>query len=163
MTDPAPLTGLRAIALFKGSRAFLVLLAALWLLQVAGSDVHAMAVTATAHLHLNPEWRATQFLLEKAATVTDANIWMVICMGFGYALLRGTEAIGLWRGLVWAEWFTFASGGIYIPMELWSMAHGINWVNSGALLLSLTITGYVGWMLFRSKRRTVVPNEAVAE
>lgn len=153
MTAPTPLNGLRAIALLKGSKALAVLLIAFWLLQVVGSDVHAMAVAAAGHLHLHPDWRLTQFLLSKAAEVTDSNIWLVIWMGFGYTLVRGAEAIGLWLGLLWAEWFTLASGGIYIPIELHSMSHGVTWFNCGALLVSIAITGYVGWLLYHSRKQ----------
>ncbi|MDB6117254.1 MAG: hypothetical protein JWO08_1035 [Verrucomicrobiaceae bacterium] len=145
--------GLRAIALFKAVKVLMVFIAALMLCSMMASDVHAVAIWVVDLLHLHPDWRFTQVILEKAAGVTNANIWFIIGTGFGYTVIRGAEAYGLWRGLRWAEWFTLSSGGLYIPLELHSMSHGITWVNVGALLLSIAITGYVGWVLYHSRRR----------
>ena len=159
MTPTTPLRGLRAIALFKTVKVLSVFIAAILLCGMVGRDVHAVAVYLVDLLHLHPDWRFTQVLLEKAAGVTNANIWFIIGTGFGYTVIRGAEAYGLWHGQRWAEWFTLSSGGIYIPLELHSMSHGITWVNVGALLLSIAITGYVGWLLYHSRRRRRVKDD----
>ena len=43
-------------------------------------------------------------------------------------MVRFVEAFGLWRRKRWAAWFGVLSGGIYVPMELYEMAHGYSWV-----------------------------------
>ena len=145
--------GLRAIALFKAAKSLLGWAIGLWLCGVAGHDVYSLVASAARHLHLHPDWLFTQWLLKKAAGITDANVTLVIWTVFGYGLLHGAEAFGLWHGYLWAEWFTLGSGAIYIPLELHSMASGITWFNFGAFLVSLVITGYVGWLLYHSRRR----------
>ncbi len=153
MIDHKPHPGLRAIALFKASKSISALLGALWLSRVVGQDVHAMAVSAAAHLHMDPDWSVTRYLVTRAGYITDSNIWFVIwTLGF-YALVHGAEAYGLWHELVWAEWFTLSSGAIYIPIELHSMIQRVTWINISALLISFAITGYVGWLLYHSRKR----------
>ena len=151
---PAPLTGLRAIALFKAGKALLLgLLPGLWLCTMIHQDVRAVAESMTASLHLHADWSFTHYLIEKASTITEANIRLVIWLLFGYAFVHGAEAAGLWRGRLWAEWFTFSSGAIYITPEIISIAHGPTWLNLGALTVSLTITAYVGWLIYHSRKR----------
>ncbi|MDB6140009.1 MAG: hypothetical protein JWO94_3081 [Verrucomicrobiaceae bacterium] len=159
--SPTPFKGLRAIALFKAVRSLIVLLVGVWLCGMKGHDVHVMVHGAADYLNLNPDAgfiqasldKGMQYLVDRSSQVSDANILLVIGWAFGYGLLHGAESYGLWYGLAWAEWFTLSSGGIYIPLELISMWHGITWFNFGAFLLSLVITSYVGWMLYHSSRR----------
>jgi uncharacterized membrane protein (DUF2068 family) len=145
--------GLRAIALFKASKSLFALIAGLWLGSVVGHDVHAMAVSAAGHLHLDPGWPVTQYLISKAAGISDANIWFFVATFLAYALVHGAEAYGLWHEFLWAEWFTLCSGAIYIPLELHSMMGGVTWINFGLLLVSLAITGYIGWLLYHARKR----------
>jgi uncharacterized membrane protein (DUF2068 family) len=146
-------SGLRAIALFKASKSLLALLGAVWLFSMTGHDVHATALAAVRHLHLNADSGFVHYLLGKTAAIRPANIWMVIWTLTAYSLVHGAEAYGLWREYTWAEWFTLLSGAIYIPLELHSMTHGLTRVNIGAFILSLIITGYVGGVLYQTRKR----------
>ncbi len=154
MTPPPKAhSGLRAIALFKAAKSLLAALGAVWLFSVIGRDVHAMAAGAVRHLHLNPEWSFVHYLLGKAGSISSANIWVVIWTLAAYALVHGAEAYGLWREYTWAEWFTLLSGAIYIPLELHSMMHRLTRVNVGAFIVSLIITGYIGGVLYQTRKR----------
>ena len=153
MITPKSHPGLRAIALFKGAKSLLALIAGLWLCSVVGHDVHAMAVAAAARLHLAPGWHVTQYLITKASGISDSNLWFFVGTATAYSLVHGAEAYGLWHELLWAEWFTLCSGAIYIPLWLHSMMDRVTWLNLGALMVSLTITGYIGWLLYHSRKR----------
>ena len=104
------------------------------------------------HLHLPADWHLTQWLIEKASTVSNHNVWMVIWGMLGYAILHGTEAVGLWLEQTWAEWFTLSSGAIYIPLEVKSMLGGFTAFNVGAFIVSLIITSYLGAVLYQKRK-----------
>jgi len=54
-----------------------------------------------------------------------------------------------------AEWFAVASGGIYIPLEIYELAKGLNWYKVAALVINIAIVAYMAWMLLDERRERV--------
>ena len=82
----------------------------------------------------------------------DARLWLLAAAAAGYATLRFVEAYGLWRKRRWAEWFAVASGGLYIPIELYELSLGMSWVKLSLLAVNAAIVAYLGLVLRRSRR-----------
>jgi uncharacterized membrane protein (DUF2068 family) len=62
---------------------------------------------------------------------------------FGYAVLMGTEGIGLYLRRPWARWFTVIATGSLIPIELYEIAREAHPVRVLVLLANIAIVVYL--------------------
>jgi uncharacterized membrane protein (DUF2068 family) len=62
-----------------------------------------------------------------------------------YALLEGTEGVGLAMRRRWAEYLTVFATGFLIPYEAYEVVHRITLFKVGALLLNVAVVGYLAW------------------
>jgi uncharacterized membrane protein (DUF2068 family) len=62
---------------------------------------------------------------------------------FAYALLEGTEGVGLAMRRRWAEYLTVIATGVLIPFEAYEVVHKVTLFRVGALLLNLAVVGYL--------------------
>lgn len=143
--------GVRTIALVEGAKGALVLAAGCGLLGLVHHDVQGLAEKLVRHSHLNPASHYPRIFLELAAKVNDGNLWMLALVATLYGVLRFIEAYGLWRERRWAEWFAAISGGVYIPIELYELAEGINLVKLLVLAVNCLVVAYMAYVLWRSK------------
>jgi uncharacterized membrane protein (DUF2068 family) len=69
----------------------------------------------------------------------------------GYALLEGTEGVGLAMRRRWAEYLTVVATGMLIPYEVYELVHHATLFKAGALLLNVAVVAYLAWKkrLFR--------------
>jgi uncharacterized membrane protein (DUF2068 family) len=63
----------------------------------------------------------------------------------GYALLEGTEGVGLAMRRRWAEYLTVIATGVLIPFEAYEVVHRVTLFRVGALLLNLAVVGYLAY------------------
>ena len=96
---------------------------------------------------MNPAHRYSRIFLDAAARVNDTQLWLLALSALLYSVVRFVEAFGLWRRKRWAAWFGVLSGGIYVPMELYEMAHGYSWVKLTVLAVNLAIVAYLVYTL----------------
>ena len=64
---------------------------------------------------------------------------------FAYALLEGTEGIGLAMRRRWAEYLTVIATGVLIPFEAYEVVNKVTLFRVGALLLNLAVVGYLAY------------------
>ncbi|MDQ6721627.1 MAG: DUF2127 domain-containing protein [Candidatus Dormibacteraeota bacterium] len=62
-----------------------------------------------------------------------------------YALLEGTEGVGLAMRRRWAEYLTVIATGILIPYEAYEVIHKVTLFKVGALLLNVAVVGYLAY------------------
>ncbi|MDQ6877876.1 MAG: DUF2127 domain-containing protein [Candidatus Dormibacteraeota bacterium] len=62
-----------------------------------------------------------------------------------YALLEGTEGVGLAMRRRWAEYLTVIATGILIPYEAYEVIHRLTLFKIGALLLNVAVVGYLAY------------------
>ena len=132
-------SSLRAVALFEAAKGVLTLLAGFGLLTLLHRDVEAIAATVIRTLHLHPEGHYPALFLKYAEEINDARVWTVFLIGVVYALVRFTEAYGLWRERPWAEWFGALAGGVYIPFELHELHLGISIAKVLILIINVIV------------------------
>ena len=65
---------------------------------------------------------------------------------------RFVEAVGLWLRRQWAQWFGFLTSGIFIPVELFEIIHGVTWPKATVLTVNAAIAIYLAYVLYRSKQ-----------
>ncbi|HEY8816707.1 MAG TPA: DUF2127 domain-containing protein [Candidatus Dormibacteraeota bacterium] len=62
-----------------------------------------------------------------------------------YALLEGTEGVGLAMRRRWAEYLTVVATGLLIPYEAYEVIHKITFFKVGALLLNVAVVAYLAY------------------
>jgi uncharacterized membrane protein (DUF2068 family) len=161
VADKIPQGGLRVVAVFEGAKGGLVLITGFGLLAFIHRGLHNAAEEVVRHLHLNPARHYPRIFLDAAARVNDTQLWLLALAAFLYAVVRFIEAFGLWRRKRWAAWFGVLSGGVYIPVELFEVAHRLSWAKLTILTVNLAIVAYLGYALTiagRPPRNPSLPN-----
>ncbi|MFN2454744.1 MAG: DUF2127 domain-containing protein [Pyrinomonadaceae bacterium] len=148
--------GLRTVAVFEASKGVLVLIIGIALLTLIHRDAQEVAETIVRYSHLNPDRKFLRRFVEFAGTVSDARLWFMGAIALLYSTIRFTEAYGLWRGRVWAEWFAIISGAVYVPIEIYELARQPSLFKVAVLVLNVLIVGYliyVRWYANHEKER----------
>jgi uncharacterized membrane protein (DUF2068 family) len=152
--------GLRAVALFEAAKGGIVLAAGLGALELLGNNAQKGVEELVRHFHLDPASRYPRILLLVAQQATPDRLWALAACALAYATVRFAEAYGLWHGRAWAEWFAVLSGSIYLPLEVWQLAHRATWTSVTVLTVNLAIVGYIGWTLVRTRAQQTPPGGA---
>jgi len=145
-------SGLRIVSLFEAAKGVLVLLTGFGLLAYIHKDLHLAAERLVRHFHLNPASRYPRIFLDLAGHVTDAQLWLMALSALAYALVRFIEAYGLWHERKWAEWFGLFAGGLYVPIELYEIAHGVTWPKTALLVVNVSIVGYLSFIVSQARQ-----------
>jgi uncharacterized membrane protein (DUF2068 family) len=151
--------GLRTVAVYEAAKGALVLVAGFGLLSLLQHDVQHFAEQLVAHLHLNPAKGYPRIFIDATTKVTDTRLWLFAVFALVYAAVRWVEAYGLWLGKRWAEWFAVASGGIYVPAEVYEIMRRVSWTKIMLLTINACIVAYMIYVLWRSKRNRMEPRD----
>lgn len=73
------------------------------------------------------------------------HVTTLAIVAIAYALLEGTEGVGLAMRRRWAEYLTVIATGILIPYEAYEVIHHATLFKVGALLLNVAVVGYLAW------------------
>jgi len=87
-----------------------------------------------------------QLLLRVLVLIGNFSHVNVLAIGaIAYALLEGTEGVGLAMRRRWAEYLTVIATGILIPYEAYEVIRHVTLFKVGALLLNLAVVGYLAY------------------
>lgn len=146
---------IQAVAFLEALKGAVVLLAATGLLSLIHHDVHAVAARLIEHLHLNPASRYPHIFLDLASGVTDSRLLMLAAGAALYAVVRFIEAYGLFRERAWAEVLAAVSGAIYVPFEVFELAHAPTWHGAALLGINLAVAGIMVRALIERRTRSL--------
>jgi uncharacterized membrane protein (DUF2068 family) len=62
-----------------------------------------------------------------------------------YAIIELVEAVGLWLGRRWGEYFAMVATSVFLPYEIYDLTVKITWLRVGALLVNLLLVVYLVW------------------
>jgi uncharacterized membrane protein (DUF2068 family) len=144
--------GLHVVALFEGVKGLLVLLVGFELLTYIHKDIHDAALRLVEHFHLNPASHYPRIFLDLTERINDTKLWSMAIAAMMYSVVRMIEAVGLWLRKAWAEWFAVLTGGMYIPIEIYEVAHRVTWPRVTVLVVNLGIVSYLLFVLIRDSR-----------
>jgi uncharacterized membrane protein (DUF2068 family) len=160
--------GLRGIALFEAGKGLLAVIVAMWLLSLLHKDIQNVAEHLLRFLHrifrLNPDGHLARDIIRGARRVTPGNLHLWIGGTILYSIIRFVEAAGLWLEKQWAEWFALISGCLYIPIEIYELAHHATPIKWVVFATNLLIVAYLAWLLRdlhnerKRLRAAVIPN-----
>ena len=81
--------------------------------------------------------------LHNLFAISIANLYLAGTAVAAYALLEGTEAVGLWLGRRWAEYLTFLATVIFVPYEIYELTKSVSALKVVALIINLAIVAYL--------------------
>jgi len=149
---PTQVGVLRGIATFEMAKGLVVLLAATGVvLLMQKEDPWDIADGLLRLLHISPDHRLAQLFLDWADSLTDARVYAVAAVAAAYSILRFLEAYGLWYARAWAEWIALISGAMYLPFEVYILAHRLSWIHALILAINLAIVCYMIHLLKSGK------------
>lgn len=145
--------GVRTIAVVEAVKGLLVLLAGVGAFALVHHNVQRLAETLVRHSHVNPASHYPRIFITTAGKLHDSELRLLAAGALAYSLVRFVEAYGLWRGRLWAEWFAAASGGIYLPLEIYELFREPNWLKFAVFLINCVVVFYLVWVLTSRKRK----------
>jgi uncharacterized membrane protein (DUF2068 family) len=148
----ADVYGLRSIAILELLKGAGAVAAGILLLRHPDPSFGRIAQHVLGFLHIK---RNSDFAIEAISWARRIEIrhlhWTLAFIAI-YALLRIAEAWGLWRVRQWAEWFGFLNGILYLPIEVFELAHGFSWIKIAVLGINILVVGYLGWEIRKARR-----------
>lgn len=135
-------TGLRAVATFEALKGLGVLLIGITVLSIH-QRAEDLAESLLFHLHIEPDRRMAQVVLNAATRLSDARLWTIAAAMLTYCSVRFVEAWGLWNRRVWAEWFALLSGAMYLPWEILKFAERSDWERITVLIVNVIVLLYM--------------------
>jgi uncharacterized membrane protein (DUF2068 family) len=151
-------TGVRAVSLFEAAKGTIVIAAGLGLLSLLHRDAQHTAETVVRHLHLNPARHYPRVFIEAAGRMTNSRLWLLAAGAFAYSTLRLVEAYGLWHLRPWAEWLAIASGGLYLPVEIYELLRHATVVKAAILVGNAVIVAYLIHVRLAHRARRSAPD-----
>lgn len=130
-----------------------MLFAGFGLLTLLHRDAGAVMAEWIDTLHLNPSRKYPSIIIAAASKMTDQRLWTLATFSLVYAAFRLFEGYGLWKERAWAEWLAFISGTLYLPLEIYGLFEKVTWIRISAFLANLVIVVFMGWLLWRSRKR----------
>ena len=81
--------------------------------------------------------------LNKLFSLRSGTLHAVGAGVLGYATLEGVEAVGLWFQKRWAEYLTFIATTLFLPLEVYEMAHRLTPFKIIAFIINVAVVAYL--------------------
>ena len=143
---------LRTVAGFEFFKGVFVVLMGICAIALLHRDTWVIAESLLARLHISTDYRSAQLFLDFADSITDARLWAAARIAFAYAILRFTEAYGLWKERTWAEWVAFVPGTLLLPLEVRELFRGVTVVRCALLVGNLAVVFYMLYVIIVNRR-----------
>ena len=144
---------MRVVASFEFVKGVFVLMIGLSALLLMRQDVWVIAESLLALLHISTDRHSAQLFLDFADSVTEARLWTAVWLALIYSALRFTEAYGLWKERVWAEWVALTSGALLLPLEIHGLMRGITVVRTIIFLGNIGVVVFMLYLIRANPRR----------
>jgi len=135
--------GVRLVALFEAAKGAVVLLAGFGVLAALHDGAARIVDELARHAHLNPARGVPRIFAAYASDLDNPQLRLLAAGAFAYVAVRAVEAYGLWNRRRWAEWFSAIGGLVYVPFELYELAHGVTALKLLTLAINLVVVGVI--------------------
>lgn len=147
--DPHAHPGLHAIAVFEAAKGLIALLAATGLAWAGPAALQTALDGLALKLHLNPSHGLLASLLR---AINPESLGVAIAVTVAYALMRFTEAWGLWQAKAWGSWLGCIGAAVYLPFELYALLKHPGWLEGSVLAVNLLVVWVLGRDLVKRRR-----------
>ncbi|CAB3786087.1 DUF2127 domain-containing protein [Pararobbsia alpina] len=152
---PSHRHALHAIAIYEGIKGVAALAASIGLMELLHHDLRRITSELIGHFGLDPVRHYPALLLHYIDLLNNTNIRSLVLLALAYAVLRLAEAYGLWRERAWGEWLGAASGGLYLPLEIYHLSHRLTWPGAIVFLANLSMVAFLLMRLWRRRSEAV--------
>jgi uncharacterized membrane protein (DUF2068 family) len=142
---------IRGIAIFKFTKAILLLLVGVVALRLVHTDIAGILEEWVPRIGFGPGSHYVGKFLEKAAALTPNRIRDVGLGSFFYASLFATEGIGLWLLKKWAEWMTILITSSLLPVEIYEIFRHPNMAKVALLVVNLALVWYLIYLVRKER------------
>jgi uncharacterized membrane protein (DUF2068 family) len=146
---------LHAIAIYEGIKGVAALAASIGLVGLLHHDLRHIVSDLIGHFGLDPERHYPALLLHYVDLLNSTNIHSLVLLAFAYAALRLAEGYGLWRYRPWGEWLGAASGGLYLPFEIYHLFQRLTWTGMLVFIANLSMVAFLVSRLWRRRSEGV--------
>ncbi|HST84198.1 MAG TPA: DUF2127 domain-containing protein [Kineosporiaceae bacterium] len=143
---------LRLLAIERGGRGLLMLLAAVGIARLATSHVAVAEWLGQLVKTAQPLGRLLGWDLQRSPTVTrmlhllgysDSTFRTIAWLLGAYGVLQIVEGVGLWGGWLWAEYLAAVATAMFIPIEVFELTEHATPVKGIAILVNVAAVGYL--------------------
>jgi uncharacterized membrane protein (DUF2068 family) len=131
------------IVAFKAVKTILLATLGAALLFAVHRDPVELVLKIARAIQLPLTSRLVAHALTLALRATPRREETLAIAAFGYAVLMGTEGVGLYLRRPWARWFTIAATGSLIPIEIYEIAREPRLLRILILVLNIAVVAYL--------------------
>jgi len=106
-------------------------------------DVADILMRAAIALRFDPESRAVNLVLEKAALLSSHRLKLISIALLLYAVLDVVEGMGLVFRKTWAEYLTLILTASFLPWEFYEIARHVTGLRIGLTLINVLVVAYL--------------------
>jgi uncharacterized membrane protein (DUF2068 family) len=93
----------------------------------------------------NPDESRIVKSIEKAFSLSPATLSWIAAGLLAYAAIELVEAVGLWLGYRWGEYFAVVATSVFLPLEVYELTEKITALRLGALLVNVVAVLWLLW------------------
>jgi uncharacterized membrane protein (DUF2068 family) len=82
-------------------------------------------------------------LLRHALTLSSHSITLLAIGALAYAAIELVEAVGLWQGRRWGEYFAMVATSLGLPLEIYDLTRSVTWLALTLLAVNLLLVVYL--------------------
>ena len=131
------------IVAFKAVKTTLLTTLGVTLLLAIHRDPVDLLMQVAHAVHLPLSSRLFDEVLALAFHATPRKEVGLAVTSFGYAILMGTEGVGLYLRRPWARWFTIVASSSLIPIEVYELVRGPGLARFAILVLNVVVVVYL--------------------
>jgi uncharacterized membrane protein (DUF2068 family) len=84
-------------------------------------------------------------LIQHSFTLNPRTLLYLAAGLAGYAIIELLEAVGLWLGRRWGEYFAMVATSVFLPYEIYELTVKITWLRVVAFMVNLLLVVYLVW------------------
>lgn len=143
---------LRLIALERGVRGVLLIVAGIYLFTHLGTDFGRLADHIMRAIELNPRRPFFHRVVVYLHDLHASEIKVAAGAAIVYGVIELVEGTGLWFDKLWAEYLTVISTSLLLPYEIYELAHHLTWWKALGIAVNIAIVVYLVIALRRRLR-----------
>lgn len=144
---------LRSIAAFEAIKGVLAIAAGFGVLSLLHHDLHHIAASLIGRIGLDPGGHYPATILSDLDRLQATDSRVLIAVTVVYAVVRFSEAYGLWRARRWGEWLGALSGALYVPFELRHLLHSPSVTATLVVVFNVAVVAFLATQLRAERGR----------
>lgn len=135
------------IGILKLAKAALFAAMGFGVIKLLHKDVADILMRAAIALRFDPENRAVNLILEKAALLSSHRLKLISFVLLLYAVVDVIEGVGLILKKTWAEYLTLILTASFLPWEFYQIARRVTTLKVGLTVINVVVVAYLAYVV----------------